>query len=29
MAKKIDQVIPEIVDSVDGLNTKMSVMHEA
>ena len=26
MAKKIDQVVPEIIDSVDGLNAKMNAM---
>ena len=29
MAKKIEQVVPEIIDSVDGLNAKMNAMHEA
>ena len=29
MAKKIDQVVPEIIDSVDGLNAKMNAMREA
>ena len=24
MAKKIEQVVPEIIDSVDGLNAKMN-----
>ena len=26
MAKKIEQVVPEIIDSVDGLNAKMTAM---
>ena len=29
MAKKIEQVVPEIIDSVDGLNAKMNAMREA
>ena len=29
MAKKIDQVVPEIIDSVDGLNARMNAMREA
>ena len=26
MAKKIEQVVPEIIDSVDGLNAKMNAL---
>ena len=29
MAKKIEQVVPEIIDSVDGLVAKMNAMREA
>ena len=29
MAKKTEQVVPEIIDSVEGLNAKMAAMREA
>lgn len=29
MAKKAEQVVPEIIDSVEGLNAKMAAMREA
>ena len=29
MAKKIEQVVPEIIDSVDGLNAKMNAMRRS
>ena len=29
MAKKTVQVVPEIIDSVEGLNAKMAAMREA
>ena len=28
MAKKAEQVVPEIIDSVEGLNAKMAAMRE-
>ena len=29
MAKKTQQIVPEIIDSVEGLNAKMAAMREA